>query len=398
MKICLINNLYQPYVRGGAERVVELTASKLKELGHEVVVVATRPIFSNTQNIEKPIKIYFLRAIYYNLSKWPKFLRLPWHIIDMFDFGSYFIVKAILKKERPDVVITNNLKGIGYLVPRAIRSLEIKHIHVCHDLQLIHPSGLMIYGQEKKLDSIFAKFYAYICAWLFNTTNLVIYPSRWLQEMHESRRFFQSATAVVQPNPADIVDLPAHSSIGANQSLRFLFVGQIVRHKGILFLIKTFNQLFCESRNLKCELFIVGNGPAIAEARKLVGGNEAINFLGHKSSDEVRSIMMSSDILIVPSLCYENSPTVIYEAASVGLPVIASRLGGIPELVEYLGGLLFFPENGGDLMHAMHQLATNHELFAKISRDSQIRARIYSIEKYVEKLLTIIGEYINPVS
>lgn len=398
MKICLINNLYKPYSRGGAERVVELTAEGLKKLGHDVFVITTRPIFSIIENDEKPAKIYYLRAIYYNLSYWPKFLRLLWHIIDMFDFGSFFIVKTILKKEQPDVVITNNLKGIGYLIPSAIRSLEIKHIHICHDLQLIHPSGLMIYGQEKNIDSVLAKFYTNICVRLFNTINLVIYPSRWLQEMHESRGFFKKAVTIVQPSPADTPELPERNSFDFNKSMRFLFVGQIVRHKGILFLIKTFNQLFCESKKFNCELFIVGDGPAITEARKLASGNKFIHFLGYKNSDEIRSIMMSSHTLIVPSLCYENSPTVIYEAACVGLPVIASRLGGIPELVEYLGGLLFIPENEGDLMHTIHQLVTNQELLTKISRESQSRVQKYSAEKYINKLLAHINQYTTAIS
>jgi len=63
--------------------------------------------------------------------------------------------------------------------------------------------------------------------------------------------------------------------------------------------------------------------------------------------------MRRSDCLVVPSFCYENSPTTIYEANKIGLSVIASRLGGIPELIERKDDFLFEPKNKEDLISKM---------------------------------------------
>ena len=147
MKICLINNLYKPYNRGGAERIVELIAAGLQGARHEVFLITTKPIGRKQKAESRKQKVYYINALYYNLNKLPKILRLFWHLCDMFDIGSYFKVKAILKKEKPDVVMTHNLKGVGYLIPSVIKNLGIKHIHTLHDIQLLHPSGLMMHGK-----------------------------------------------------------------------------------------------------------------------------------------------------------------------------------------------------------------------------------------------------------
>ena len=91
----------------------------------------------------------------------------------MFDVGSYFKVKSILKKEKPDVVMTHNLKGVGYLIPKVIKGMGLKYVHTLHDIQLIHPSGLMIHGREQQINSIFAKLYVSVCRWLFGSVSKI---------------------------------------------------------------------------------------------------------------------------------------------------------------------------------------------------------------------------------
>ena len=155
MKICLINNLYKPYIRGGAETVVELIKDGLEKDRHEVVVITTKPIFGDHAEATRELGVYYIGGVYFNLNKIPKVLRLIWHLIDMFDIGGYLRVKKILKKENPNVVMTHNLKGISYLIPRAVIGLNMKHIHTLHDIQLLHPSGLMFYGKEKIINYYF---------------------------------------------------------------------------------------------------------------------------------------------------------------------------------------------------------------------------------------------------
>ena len=213
MKVCLINNLYKPYAKGGAERIVELQAEGLARAGHKVFVISTKPLFVASDirhpRLPKPgtggqakSDTYYLSGLYYNLNKIPKILRLPWHLIDMFDIGNYLKIKSILKKEKPDIVITHNLKGLSYLIPKVVKCLKIKHIHILHDIQLLHPSGLMLCQKEKQLDGLFAKLYTNLCRWLFASPAVVISPSKWLMELHEEKNFFKNSKLLILPNPA----------------------------------------------------------------------------------------------------------------------------------------------------------------------------------------------------
>ncbi len=153
MKVCLINNLYEPYSRGGAEQIVKNIADGLNKKNHRVFIITTRPDVEPSfgEAMAGKCRIYYLKSLYYNLNKVPKFFRLFWHFFDLFDFYSYFKIKKILKKENPDLVITHNLKGIGYLTPLAIKKSKIKYFHTLHDVQLAIPSGLLINGEKKKL-------------------------------------------------------------------------------------------------------------------------------------------------------------------------------------------------------------------------------------------------------
>jgi len=404
MKICLINNLYKPYSRGGAEKIVEIIANSLKEKHNDVFILSTKPMFANHKPQTTNHKIYYINALYYNLNRLPKLLRIFWHVIDMLDLGSYLKIKFILKKEQPDIVMTHNLKGVGYLIPRLIKKLKIQHFHTLHDVQLLHPSGLIIYGQEKQIDSILAKIYTSVCAWLFDSPNIVISPSNWLMQIHTSRKFFSDSKQIILPSPTipnyhknNLKNIPPSAEEAClpdkqkpERIFKFLYVGQIEKHKGILFLTNVFQKLCDDLKKNNCQLAIVGDGSKLKPAKKLASNNKNIKFLGKIGNDGIKRIMAFSDCLIVPSLCYENSPTVIYEAASIGLPVIASRLGGIPELIHELGGILFEPTNEGDLMYQMKWVIEHPKNLQKISRKEKENIKNFSSSGYVDKLIKSI--------
>ena len=390
MKICLINNLYKPFAKGGAERIVELQAEGLVQAGHEVFIISTKPLFTTSEIRNPKSEIYYLPGLYYNLYKIPKIFRLPWHIIDMFDIGNYLRIKSILNKAKPDIVITHNLKGLGYLIPRAIKCLKIKHIHILHDIQLLYPSGLMLCRKEKQLEIFPAKIYTGLCRWLFSSPDIVISPSKWLMELHEKKNFFSQSKKIVLPNPTPNIPASPLKDKTRDKVFRFLYVGQIEKHKGILFLIESFSILCQNFGRCNFELIIAGTGGKLKKARQLTKTNKYIKFLGWKDKDEVRGLMELADCLIVPSLCYENSPTVIYEAAGAGLPVIAARLGGIPELIHTLGGILFKAGNEGDLMHQMKWAMDNQEVLQKIGEKGREKIKKFSLEHYIKKLVSIL--------
>jgi len=337
MKICLINNLYKPYQKGGAERVVEILSNKLSDLGHQVFLISTKTKITK-DNEEK--NVYYLSSSYSELNQFSFIKRLIWQINNLIDLKKYKEISLIIKNEKPDLVITHNLMGLGLLTPKAIKEAKINHIHVLHDIQLLHPSGLMYYGQENLINSIFAKTYQKIVNLLFNNKNLtIVSPSKWLLDLHQAHGLFKNNQTKVIPNPFVKPELNYQKI----ESKDFIFIGQLEEHKGLdLFLAAA-------ARFTDYNFLVVGDGSLT------IKGANNIKVLGRKNSNEVSVLLNNSLAAIIPSRCYENSPTVIYEAAAVNTPVIAANLGGIPELIERFGGLLFEPDNLDSLIMTIEE-------------------------------------------
>ena len=380
MKICLINNLCKPFSRGGADRVLEITRDGLRERGFDVFVISTKPYFS--KYIDD--KNYYLKSFFHYLNKIPKPIRLFYHLADFLSVKKYFQIKKILKKEKPDLIITHNFKGLGLLIFKAIKNSKIKHVHVLHDIQLIHPSGLMIAGKEDVLENFFTKIYYSAVSKIINSPGLIISPSKWLMREHEKRGFFKNSKKIIIPNPVVVKNNFALKNKKDN-GINFLYVGELETHKGVMFLLNAFNEL-CKNKNIK--LSIIGKGSKYDKIQGLK--NEKVEVLGWKTGKQVNAAMQNADCLIVPSLCYENSPTVIYEAASLGLPVLASRIGGITELVHSLGGILFETGNEKDLSEKINYILKNPDILEKIGISSRDKINEFSVENYLGKLSGIL--------
>ena len=101
--------------------------------------------------------------------------------------------------------------------------------------------------------------------------------------------------------------------------------------------------------------------------------------------------------LVVPSICYENFPRVIVEAYSVGLPVIASRLGALAELVEDgITGLLFNPGDSKDLAKTIKWAYEHKEAMVEMGRRGRLKfENEFCPEKNYEQLKTIYGEAVS---
>ncbi|MFA6194171.1 MAG: glycosyltransferase [Patescibacteria group bacterium] len=346
MKIGLMHNLYGEYSRGGAETAVKLMADDFRKSGHQVFLIATRPkIAGNDEAKTTAEKIYYIDSEFYNLNKHSRCYRASWHIGDIFSFGKARQIKTILESEKPDLVVTHNLMGLGFMTPVVLKKLLVRHEHFLHDIQLLHPSGLMIFGQEEKINNFGAKVYQALTRLLFSSPDKIISPSDWLLEMHKQRGFFKDSKQEVRPFIWPGMETASQTKNGPAKN--FLFIGQIEEQKGIFLLINAFKKI--NGPELTLTIAIRGGGSSLEKARTEAKADARIKILGPLSYEETEKIKKESDCLIVPSLCYENSPTTIYGAHAAGLPVIASRLGGIPELIEK-DDLLFAPGNENDLI------------------------------------------------
>ena len=125
-----------------------------------------------------------------------------------------------------------------------------------------------------------------------------------------------------------------------------LYVGRLSGEKGIEPLLRAWTEVM--RSGVRARLKVVGDGPA----REALGHRDpvlGVEFTGWLEADQVRSEMARSVFLVLPSLWYEGFPMVAVEALAAGLPVMASRIGGLPELVEDgVSGWLATPDHVGE--------------------------------------------------
>lgn len=400
MKICLISNLYNPYTIGGAELYVERIA---KHLGKENdVILITSKSFDGLRSL-KPVverqdnvKIYrfFPMNIYhiYRMKKVVDLVKPIWHLIDIWNPHSYFIIKKILIKERPDVAHTHNLGGLSLSIFSSINSLDIPHIHTLHDYALICPRATLLKqnGEICDLPNILCRGYKNIERILCNSPNVVISPSRFALDLHLKNGFFSTSRCIKLPLDIEIskVDLAQKNY----DIIDLLYVGQISEHKGLHVLIKALKNLECS----KIRLHIAGKGPDLSKFKQLAKLDKRIKFYGFVSGENLKDLYKQANLTIVPSICYDNSPTVIYESFRMGVPVVGSIIGGIPELIqEGYNGLLFEACNFKKLRDILCYLVEEPTKLEELSRNTIRSAKKYEISNHIKKLRKIYEEVMD---
>ncbi len=372
--------------------MAERVARGLKSAGHEVFVISTKPWggwaslkpVAAEENGLKTYRFYPANIFYYlNGHKHNALARLVWHFFDMFNCQSRRSVKNILRSEKPDLVLTHNLMGIGFEIPRAICKLGIKHIHTLHDVQLAVPSGLIISGREKNWEqrTWLRKLYEAACRRLFASPDVVVSPSKWLLDFYASKGFFKKSKKVVLPNPVERI-YPAGMPMD-NSILKLLYLGLIEEHKGIFLLVEVLKK--CD---FDFKLHIAGDGSKMEELKKMVGDDPRFVIHGKLIGKEVAENFNQVDLTVVPSLCYENSPAVIYESLAAGVPVLAAKIGGVAELVkDGENGFTFNVGNAEDLSRALKHAATSRDELQKIRPAAVKSVENFKIENYIEKIV-----------
>ena len=176
--------------------------------------------------------------------------------------------------------------------------------------------------------------------------------------MHKKFGFFKKSKLAVCLNPSVSA---GQKEIKEKNTFTILYVGQLEQHKGVELLIDTFLDMDLPST---VKLKIIGDGNLFENIKKKIKDNEkigAIELLGRQPAKTVLNFMSRAQLLVTPSLCYENSPTVIYEAAANDLPVLASNIGGAGELTLAAGGATFEPGNKKDLSERLKFCLSNYE-------------------------------------
>jgi len=167
------------------------------------------------------------------------------------------------------------------------------------------------------------------------------------------------------------------------------FVGWLIPIKGVIYLVKAMAEVV--QRHPNSLLLLVGQGDErgeeeikIREKVESLGLEDRVRFLGWRS--DVDAIMGCFDIFILPSL-NEGMGRVLVEAMAAGLPIVASRVGGIPDLVTHgENGLLVPPADAGALERAISDLLSDKAKRKRMGETGKRICRPYNVEAMVEKI------------
>jgi glycosyltransferase involved in cell wall biosynthesis len=176
----------------------------------------------------------------------------------------------------------------------------------------------------------------------------------------------------------------------SNDDIVITFVGRLIYAKGVQDLISAFPRI--KDTTPKAKLLIVGDGPYRAELEKMARQTDChsdILFLGQKTQAELIEILSTTDICVNPSYS-EGLPTSVMEAASIGLPIIATDVGGTREIITTdETGIMVKARDVGQLAEELYRLLANAELRGKLGKSARILAeRKFNWDK-------ITGEYIK---
>ncbi len=190
---------------------------------------------------------------------------------------------------------------------------------------------------------------------------------------------FDPQRIAVLPNMVELGPEPAERVPGDYVA----FSGRVTPEKGIDVL------LAAAAGMPEVPVRLAGDGPSLSQLRAEAPGNA--RFVGRLDPDQMGAFYRGARFLVVPSKWFEGCPLVVSEAMSHGLPVIASRIGGLPEFVEDgVTGLLFEPGNASQLAERIRLLWDNPQLCRQMGAAGREKAlRQYNEQLYYERLMAI---------
>ncbi|HFK1530432.1 glycosyltransferase family 4 protein [Bacillus thuringiensis] len=375
-KILIVNSFYYPDIRGGAEISTQLLAEDLSK-NHEVFVLTTG---KNRDEIIKEeinnVKVYRLpcKNIYWpnKGDKRNNISKLIWHLINNYNPIQKKIIKEIIKEISPSLIHTQNLMGVGTYLWDVADELDIPVVHTTRDYALINPVSNDLVNQYIK----------YCNKKRSQKVNSVVGISKYILNEHNENKFFRKASNNVIHNIVQAEKYPKQKKED-KKGLTLGYYGQLETNKGIDILLQTIKEI---PHSIVDKVFICGVGSIEDQLKTLVQNDKRFIFKGKTPLKEVYRTMASSDLTIVPSVWEEPFGRVIIESYQQGTPVIASAVGGIPEVISQSDFLFNNIEEIKDKINKFY--SSGNEEVQQIIEDCYIHA-----EKYKDNLQEYCSVY-----
>jgi glycosyltransferase involved in cell wall biosynthesis len=196
--------------------------------------------------------------------------------------------------------------------------------------------------------------------------DIILAPSHFIGSIHSA--VVDNLPMRLQPHGHDLDWLASYESRSPDGQLHFCYMGQIVHDKGVHVLVEAFLRLHA-GPGVALDLWgsLENNSAYVEHIRELVARSNKIHLNGRFPRSQLADVLSQADVIIVPSVWYENHPLVIQEAFAAKIPVITSNLGGMAEFVKHgINGLLFERGNVNNLAQQMQRVIDEPRLLDRL--------------------------------
>ncbi len=376
MRIALVTHTFFPESVGGREKYVFSLAKVLAKLGYTVCVFTCSDKLTKEKKIQQNgFKTVYLKT--FKISVPGAKYRIP--------FG--FSKK--LKEFNPDIIHTNDSRHfttfLSYIFSKKYKKPMILTEHGFHSLKsftkIIYTFynrliSQKIFRQSKKIITVSKSFKKEVISLGIPVNKIeMIYNSLNLEEY----------------------DIKIRRDKKNSKNKIIFSAGRLIEEKGFQYLIKAIPILLEEFPNL----ILMLAGPNHYYKKHLENISNQLNirkqvlFLGEISEYKLKKFMKLSDIIVIPSL-YEPFGIIALEAMAMGKPIVASKIGGLSEIIsEGKTGLFVNPGSHLDIYEKVRTLLNNEKLSKKLSKQAKNESKKYDWEKNIGKIIRIYKSVIK---
>jgi glycosyltransferase involved in cell wall biosynthesis len=400
LRFCMITTFYPPWNFGGDGIFVWRLANELAQRGHQVEIIHCIDAYhlfspkepTGTYQNHPNVTVHGLK------SRFGFFSPLGTQQTGFPLFKSTRIQKIL--KNRFDVIHYHNISLVGG--PKILEYGQGIKLYTMHEYWLVCPMHVLLRFHR----SICTRRSCFVCQLAYGR------PPQWWRYFGLLKSAVRHVDAFLAPSrfardkhvemglDVPIVHLPPFISSpqngvpgsedgdGGKRSGKpyFLFAGRLEKLKGLHTLI----DVFLNYR--ETPLMIAGTGSCEPGLRKMAGGSPNIRFLGHRSGHDLLRLYREAVALIVPSINFEISSLVVFEAFSQKTPVIARDLGGIAEPIEESGGGFTY-NTDDELRERMDELLANPTYRRELGlRGYQAYQQNWTAEVHLKRYLRLIDE------
>jgi glycosyltransferase involved in cell wall biosynthesis len=385
VKVLQVNKFY--YNRGGAETVCFDEAALLRARGHDVIPFSMH----DDRNVATPYERYFVSNVDLRETEGGVTGRVMTALRVLYSREAARNIDRLAADARPDVAHLHNIyHQLSPSILRPLRRRGVPVVMTLHDYKLICPA-YTLYTEgapcERCRGGRYYNAVLHSCVKDSRAKSALCTVEAY---MHHLMRFDRSfvkffiapseflAAKVIEfgTDPRRVVHIPNFVDPGTAPAIGapgpyFLYAGRVEHVKGLGTLLRAVKE--SESAR-RFELRIAGDGEARAEYEAWCAANGLTNvrFLGHLSQKELRPELEAARFVVVPSEWHENAPLSVLEAAARGKALVASDMGGLPEMVrDGETGVIFRAGSVEGLRAAIEALLASPERTREMGRNAR---------------------------